>query len=44
MLSYNLPINRDTVHLHNEYSQTSCPHDHGKFTLVKANLTQEEIN
>lgn len=26
MLSYNLPINRDTVHLHNEYSQTSCPH------------------
>lgn len=26
MKSYNLPINRNTVHLHREYFSTSCPH------------------
>lgn len=26
MLFYNLPVNRDTVRLHREFSQTSCPH------------------
>ena len=26
MKSYNLPINRNTVHLHREYFFTSCPH------------------
>lgn len=26
MKSYNLPINRNTVHLHREYFYTSCPH------------------
>ena len=44
MLSYNLPINRDTVHLHNEYSQTSCPHRSWEIHIGKGQPTQEEIN
>lgn len=45
MKSYNLPVNRNTVMLHNEFAQTACPHRSWEIHIGKgAPYTQANKN
>lgn len=44
MKSYNLPVNRNTVRLHNEFSSTACPHRSWAIHLGNVPYTQANKN